>query len=138
MPTPFEGGCRCRAIRYRCTSEPAVVINCYCRDCQYASGGACTTALVVAAADVKIEGSPATFTVEAESGTRVNRLFCPTCGSPLFASNPDTSALFAIKAATLDDPGWLRPGAEIWTRSAPAWARMAEELPQYAKNFGSS
>ena len=32
--TPFEGGCRCRAVRYRCNAEPTLVLCCHCRDLQ--------------------------------------------------------------------------------------------------------
>lgn len=138
MSVPFEGGCRCRAIRYRCTAEPAIVLHCYCRDCQYSSGGACTTALVVSADSVVVDGSPASFSVEADSGTTVSRLFCATCGSPLFAKNASAPALFVIKAATLDDPGWLKPAAHIWTDSAPPWACIADALAKFPRGFGAS
>ena len=57
MPAPFTGGCRCRAVRYRCTSEPMLVLHCHCRDCQYASGGDGSTAMIVSADDMSIEGS---------------------------------------------------------------------------------
>jgi hypothetical protein len=138
MTVPFEGGCRRRAVRYRVTEEPATVIHCHCRDCQYASGGACTTVLVVATASVTIEGAPASFVAKADSGTEVHRLFCQRCGSPLFAKNSATPTLLGIKAATLDDPTWLRPAAHIWTASAVPWARLDDDLTKFARNFGSS
>ena len=40
MSTPFSGGCACGAIRYERTAEPAISLNCHCRDCQRASGSA--------------------------------------------------------------------------------------------------
>jgi hypothetical protein len=61
------------------------VVECYCRDCQYASGGVSSIALAVARESVVVQGSPASFTVDADSGAPVSRLFCPQCGSPLFA-----------------------------------------------------
>jgi hypothetical protein len=136
MSAPFEGGCRCGAIRYRCASEPVVALHCWCRDCQYSSGGAGVTALVCVANDVVITGSPASHAVEAESGVTVERLFCRSCGTPLFARNPTTAALLAVKAGTLDDPSWVTPSAHIWTASAPPWACIADDLPRYAKNLG--
>src|ERR1043165_7113948 len=47
MVAPFQGGCRCGAIRYEVSSEPLAVMNCYCRDCQYASGGGFSTGLPI-------------------------------------------------------------------------------------------
>jgi len=84
-----------------------------------------------------VPSSPTAFTVEAESGTTVARLFCARCGSPL-ARSPAAPALFVIKAASLDDPGWLRPSAHLWTHSAPRWASMAGDLPRFPKNFGAT
>ena len=136
MSIPFEGGCRCGAIRYRCTSEPAVALHCYCRDCQYASGGAGATALVCVAADVTVTGEPKSHMLTAESGVAVERLFCRDCGTPLFARNATTPALFGIKAGTLDDTSWVVPVAHIWASSAPPWACLDEALPRYAKNLG--
>jgi hypothetical protein len=34
----FEGGCDCRAVRYRMTSRPMIVHCCHCRWCQRESG----------------------------------------------------------------------------------------------------
>ncbi|MBI4515242.1 MAG: GFA family protein [Deltaproteobacteria bacterium] len=137
MPVPFEGGCRCGAIRYRCTAEPAAFVHCYCRDCQYASGGASSSVLVVMQESVSVEGSPASFSVAADSGTMVSRLFCGQCGTPLFARNAATTSLLGIKVATLDDPSWLQPSAHIWTDSAPPWVGFHDDLAKFAKNFGA-
>lgn len=138
MPTPFEGGCLCRAIRYRCAAEPLIMLNCFCRDCQYASGGSCTSALVVAEDSLSIQGTPADFTSKADSGNTVHRLFCRDCGSPLFAKNDMTSGMIAIKAATLDDPSWFNPAVHIWTASAPPWARPSDDLPKFDRGIAES
>ena len=40
MLVPFSGGCGCGAIRYEFSAEPAMSLNCHCRDCQRGSGTA--------------------------------------------------------------------------------------------------
>jgi len=37
--TSHEGGCLCGAVRFTVVGDPVVAGACYCRDCQYASGG---------------------------------------------------------------------------------------------------
>src|SRR5436190_9953765 len=37
---PIEGGCTCRAVRYRLASAPLFVHCCHCRWCQRESGSA--------------------------------------------------------------------------------------------------
>ena len=39
-PSDFSGGCACGGVRYDCSSAPAAMVNCHCRDCQRAGGGA--------------------------------------------------------------------------------------------------
>jgi hypothetical protein len=58
MEIPFAGGCACGAIRYECTAEPIMALNCHCRDCQRASGTAYASGIFVpASADAESEGS---------------------------------------------------------------------------------
>ena len=57
MNLPAEGGCRCRAIRYRVTAEPMFAFHGNCRDCQYASGGAGST-VVLSARDSVTDAPP--------------------------------------------------------------------------------
>jgi len=58
MPKSFSGGCACGAVRYQVDAEPLLMVNCHCRACQRASGGAYGTGLIVLTAAVKIEGEP--------------------------------------------------------------------------------
>jgi hypothetical protein len=134
MPAPFSGGCRCGAVRYDVSAEPTFAAHCYCRDCQYASGGAGATVIVVPHAAVAISGPVATYASTADSGAAVRRMFCATCGSPLFAENARAPLVLVIRVASLDDPGWVRPQAHIWTDSAPPWVSLDDELPKFPRN----
>jgi hypothetical protein len=85
MPVPFSGGCACGAIRYRCTAEPIIAWQCHCRDCQRASGGACSPVFYVPTSAWTVTGKVKYYDVQAKSGNTVSRGFCPECGSPLWA-----------------------------------------------------
>jgi hypothetical protein len=127
MVAPFEGGCRCGAIRYTVSAEPIAVMDCHCRDCQYASGGSHATAVVVPAPAFRLtQGTPRRFTSQGDSGRDVTRCFCETCGSPLF-SEPPGSAIMVVKAGSLDDPSWLKHGGALYTKSAQPWAHIDPE-----------
>lgn len=114
------------------------MIHCHCRDCQYASGGDGSTAMIVNADAVSVQGTATSYAVTADSGTTVVRQFCGTCGSPLFASSPVAPAVMVIKIATLDDPSWIVRSAHIWTDSAHPWALVPEAILKFPKNFGAS
>lgn len=133
MVAPFQGGCRCGAIRYEVSAEPMAVMDCHCRDCQYASGGSHTTAVVIPAAAFKLtKGTPRRFSVKGDSGTDVTRSFCETCGTPLF-SEPPGGAIWVVKAGTLDDPSWLTVGGALYVKSAQPWAHIDESKLQFGR-----
>jgi hypothetical protein len=88
-------------------------------------------------AAVKIlKGDVRYFEVTADSGKKIRRGFCPTCGSPVFGLLEAMPDLMAIRASSLDDPNQFNPGMSIYTSSAPAWAPIAENLPKFPKMPG--
>jgi len=133
MVAPFKGGCRCGAVRYEVSAEPLAVMNCHCRDCQYASGGGFSTVVVVPFAAFKLtRGTPKRFTLKGDSGNDITRCFCEACGTPLF-SEPPGGAIMVVKAGTLDDPAWLKISGALYTRSAQPWAHIDRNLPAFEK-----
>ena len=59
------------------------------------------------------------------------RPFCPKCGSPLFSEAVPRPHLLIIRAGALDDPDLARPASTIWASSAPHWACLDPDLPQF-------
>ncbi|MEZ5738852.1 MAG: GFA family protein [Burkholderiaceae bacterium] len=91
--------------------------------------------LAVPAETVTFEGdAPKVYEDTGASGLKVLRKFCANCGSPLVSDVKAFSGLLFIKAGTLDDPGWVRPGAEIWCDSKLGWATLGSELPKMPGN----
>ncbi len=132
MKLPYTGGCSCGAIRYECSSEPIGMVNCYCRECQYASGGGYSTGFFVDRSTFKLlKGEPQYYVSVADSGYKVRRGFCTNCGSQLIAEGDISPALILIKPASLDDPGWYKPQSDIFTEYAQPWCHMDPTLPKY-------
>jgi hypothetical protein len=123
----------CKAVRYEVSAEPMAVMNCHCRDCQYASGGGYSTAVVVPRGTLKVtKGTPKGYSSKGESGGTVTRHFCADCGSPLF-SEPQAGPFQVVKAASLDDPSWLTVIGALYTSSAQPWAHIDPAKPQFPK-----
>jgi len=131
MVAPFQGGCLCRAIRYEVAAEPIAVMNCHCRDCQYASGGGFSTAVVVPRpAFTLLKGTPKSHATVGDTGKTVTRFFCSECGTPLFSA-PPREAIWVVKAATLDDPSSLKMTGALYVKSAQPWAHIDPTLPAF-------
>ena len=129
----FSGGCRCGQVRYVCTELPFFCSHCHCRDCQYASGGAYSTIVGVRTDSVTLTGELGGYTVSSDAGNQLTRKFCTNCGSPMLTELHSNPAMLVLKAATLDDPSWLKPTMHIWTSSSQPWAEIGEQLPTHHK-----
>ena len=102
---------------------------CHCRDCQRQSGSAFGMSLVIPAETFVLHaGELNTFELRADSGRIKTCAFCPRCGVRIYNQ---TSALFSIKAGTLDDTSWLVPDAHYWTKRKQAWTALPDDLPCY-------
>jgi hypothetical protein len=132
---PFRGGCACGGVRYECSAMPLRMLNCHCRDCQVASGSAYSPTVIMARSAVKITAGETTlYERVAESGNIAKREFCSRCGTPLFASSSAGPAYIGIRAASLDDPTWFRPEADVWVSSAQPWDCLNPSIPSFPKN----
>ena len=128
---PLSGGCACGAVRFTCSSAPVAMLNCHCRDCQQSSGAPFASGVVVLSADLRIMGTPATYSVRASSGMQTSRTFCSTCGTPLFTQGESNPAFTSVRFPSLDDPADFRPMLDIWTASAQPWVCLDKAIPQF-------
>ena len=107
---------------------------CWCRSCQRIAAGSATVNILFPENAIKYEGEITTIARIGDSGNKVERGFCPKCGSHIYARmvEPD-GKLMAVRAGALDDAELMAPETVIWASSAPNWARFAEEIPVYSK-----
>ena len=120
---PLEGGCACAALRYRLGSAPVLLFACHCHQCQRQSGSAFGLSLRVRRADLTLSGPFKTRLRQTERNTASETVFCPACGARIFNARPGTDFCH-LRGGTLDETGWLRPAAHIWTDSAQPWMRF--------------
>ena len=138
MSVPFEGGCLCGAVRYRCSAEPDRVYYCHCTNCRKVSGTAFNTGVMVRRETFELlTGEPRSYDVPADSGNVVSHAFCPTCGGQLYVSSSGRPTHLSIKAGSLDDPSWLQPVGRIWSQSAQPWGLAQGDIEVFDKGFGN-
>lgn len=119
----LTGHCLCGSVTYGCDQDPVVTGVCHCTDCQRQTGTSSSVVVGVPNGALQVRGdSLATFTTVGEDhGTKTNRSFCSSCGSPIVSRIDALPDLAFIKAGTLDDTSWLTPTVEFWCRSAQPW-----------------
>jgi Glutathione-dependent formaldehyde-activating enzyme len=81
MPSsaPRDGGCSCRAVRYRLTSEPFFTHCCHCVNCQRQTGSAFVINLLIEADRVQLlAGAPHPVEAPRDDGSKQLIFRCPT------------------------------------------------------------
>lgn len=127
-----HGHCLCGQAAFSIEAQPLTARICWCRDCQYLSGGTGLAGLAFPSAALTTTGAISWFRSTADSGNLMERGFCPSCGTPLFSKTEARPQLVFVRIGALDDPELLAPQMAIWTKSAPSWACISPGLPQVA------
>lgn len=124
----ITGGCLCGSIRYLSEAEPALVAVCHCSTCQKNTGSAFSLNIGLPTSSVNVTGdSLATFEDRTgASGKAFFRAFCSRCGSPIYGRGEAYSGITFIKAGTLDDPSWVKPGVHMWCAEKQPWVSIEE------------
>jgi hypothetical protein len=127
LTPPFEGGCQCGAVRYRCTAAPFVAYTCHCLDCQHITASAFATCIHVPTEALTVpRGSPREVVRTADSGNLLTTSFCTTCGSALIVANSSRSRTRTILVGTLDDASDAEVTAHIFTSRKLPWVVLPE------------
>jgi len=134
----LEGGCTCRAVRYRMTSRPLFVHCCHCRWCQRETGAAfALNAMIEADRVVLLQGAPEVVLTPSNSGKGQKIARCPTCRIALWSNYAGAGdAIRFVRVGTLDEPDRLPPDIHIFTASKQPWVMLpagAAAVPEYYK-----
>lgn len=123
-----SGGCLCGAVRYEAAWPPLAQATCSCRNCQKQAGSALSVVLVFPRDGVRVTGELRRYVDRGLTGQDVERLFCPSCGSPVLTDTPaaQSQGIIFVKGGTIDDPSDLKPTLHYWQDSAQPWMRWPE------------
>ena len=134
---PLEGGCTCRAIRYRMISAPLFVHCCHCRWCQRETGASfALNAMIEADRIVVLEGEPEVVATPSNSGKGQKIIRCPSCRIALWSNYAGAGdAIRFVRVGTLDDPDRLPPDIHIFTASKQPWVVLPPGTPAVAEYY---
>ncbi len=119
----MDGGCTCRAVRYRLTTAPLFVNCCHCRWCQRETGSAfAINAMIEAERVVLLAGTPEAVLTPSNSGKGQKIARCPVCRIAVWSNYPGAGdAVRFVRVGTLDEPDGLPPDIHIFTMSKQPW-----------------
>jgi hypothetical protein len=128
---PREGGCDCRAIRYRLETAPLFVHCCHCRWCQRESGASfALNAMIEAERVTPRAGQVQIVDTPSASGKGQKIARCPGCRIALWSHYAGGGMAIAfVRVGTLDDPDALPPDIHIFTSTKQPWVVLPPGVP---------
>jgi hypothetical protein len=126
-----EGGCDCRAVRYRLCGQPLFVHCCHCRWCQRESGAAfALNAMIESALVEQLAGEPIWIDTPSASGKGQRIARCPRCLVAVWSCYAGAgSAVRFVRVGTLDEPARFPPDIHIFTESKQPWLVLPPQTP---------
>jgi hypothetical protein len=131
----LTGGCLCGEIRYEITEDTSQFFSysCYCRACQYITGGQPNSVVYITKKILITKGKPCCYNSKSEFGTNISRFFCNMCGTHLYGESENYKGSTVIKVGTLDDPSFFNPKMNVWVSNAQPWHYIDSNLKNFDK-----
>ena len=116
---PWEGGCRCGQVRIRISAPPLLTMACHCTGCQRMTASAFSLSVAIPSLGFAVtKGEPVIGGLHGAP----RHYFCPHCMSWMFTRPEGMDWFVNVRTTMLDDPRWVRPFIETWTREKLPWA----------------
>jgi hypothetical protein len=128
----YEGSCLCRGVRYAIEGELGDFGYCHCTSCRKASGSAHGANAGIDRSRFHLL-SGAELLREYESSPGKLRVFCGTCGSPMYAYLTSSRDVLRVRLGSLDTPFAKRPLAHTWVSDKATWEPIDDAVPQFAE-----
>lgn len=129
----IDGACHCGAVSFTAQIDPGRVMVCHCTDCQVLSGAPFRAVVAAAIETLTVSGQTKSYIKVAQSGNRRAQVFCPECGTPLWATAPENPTSIIIRLGCVRQRAQLKPAVQIWQHSALPWLAELASIPGSAE-----
>lgn len=125
----IDGACHCGAVSFTAEVDPGRVMVCHCTDCQVLSGAPLRAVVAAAYETLVVKGTTKSYIKVAQSGNRRAQVFCPECGTPLWATAPENPTAVIVRLGCVTQRAQFRPAVQIWQHSALPWVSQLSSIP---------
>lgn len=130
----YNGSCLCGAVAFEIGGELEPVQVCHCSQCRKAQGSAFATNIPVSTAAFSLlKGRDLLSSFESSPGK--HRVFCRSCGSPIFSRRDDLPDVLRVRAGTLDGELATQPVAHFYYASRANWFEIKDDVPKFAAAY---
>lgn len=127
----IDGACHCGLVSFTAEVDPARVVVCHCTDCQVLSGAPFRAIVTAPIESFVLRGQTKSYVKVAQSGNKRAQVFCPECGTPLFATAPENATSVTIRLGCVKQRAEFTPATQIWQHSAMPWLSELDRVPGF-------
>ncbi|WP_419539410.1 GFA family protein [Paraburkholderia bengalensis] len=110
---------------------------CHCTDCRQMTSSAFSIGMPVLASGFSFSGDTKAYARPADSGNESCAHRCVNCGGWTHTTSSGRPDIVVVRPVTLDKSDWVRPIAQIFTRSSLSWTKLSVPL-SYETGFTDS
>jgi len=134
---PLEGGCTCRAVRFRMMSKPLFVHCCHCTWCQRETGTAfALNAMIESDRVVLLSGDVEAVHTPSNSGKGQKITRCAQCRIAVWSNYAGAGeAIRFVRVGTLDQAFRLAPDIHIFTSTKQPWVILPKDATAVAEYY---
>jgi hypothetical protein len=126
--------CCCGSLRAEVTGEPTFFGVCHCTECQRRTGSAFGVGALFPKEKVRVEGPSKVYVRGSDSGRKIEKHFCPDCGSTVFWNYLDHFPdLIGIAFGAFADPSMPWPPVSVWEETRHPWVTFDHELLHFER-----
>ena len=133
----FTGHCYCGQVKYKASGDPAIKVQCHCRECQYISGGSANVTIGMPEGEFRYTKGKAKGFQRSDLDNPVTREFCAECGTHVLSRAPGLPGGVLIKVGTFDDPSlFTGPDMVIFTVDKQGFHHVPDGVPTFERAPG--
>ncbi|WP_080641846.1 GFA family protein [Teredinibacter turnerae] len=122
--------CSCGELQVEVSGEPKIVVACSCTICQKRTGSVFGVSAYFSNDQLLAKnGEFKSFTSTGDSGGKIERHFCPRCGSTVFWEARFVPQSIGIAVGCFSDPQFPLPIAAAWCASKHEWVSFPNGIP---------
>ena len=125
------GGCLCNGIRFEYHGTIREISMCHCSMCRKAQGSAYVAVSPIDASKFVITRGQELLR-EYRAVPHKARVFCATCGSPIYSQRDDLPDVKRLRLGTVESAFTCSDAYHVHVSSKAPWETIGDGLPQYA------
>jgi hypothetical protein len=129
----IRGSCLCGEVKYEYDGSINELAVCHCNQCKRAQGTPFVTNAPIELAKCKFTNGSGSIKVYFSSPSK-KRVFCGSCGSPLYSQRTDMPEIIRLRLGTVTEGHIPEPSYESYCESKSNWFSADPERPKYEKN----